>query len=454
MQVNFSFFCSCGRREYALLRKQIDTCAPFGRSYEFPGCHMPEGCRPVEATMGFWNSQGSYQIYFRPSVSYEGENPQLKAFFHASALKFKSFEELVLTLMTLGEGGSIQPKEKEPVLKGYEKLEKALGERVMGQERAVEAVAFKLYSHMCKKNPTRPLSLIFYGPTGVGKSELGKSILPVLNQEGEKYQFVWTELNTFTEAHSAYRLTGAPPGYAGYEDKPVFEAVRKNPHTIFMFDELEKAHPEVLKVFMSILDEGRCTAHREDAEQGRELDFRHCILLFTTNADLSRSGNRPLGFSGQEEKEEERREPSNAAELALQLFQEDEAARGALVRSGVLKEIAGRFSGLIGFRELDRPAKIKVTEKQIMALGREYGLQITQISPEIAQELTPKDALSLRSTVGILEGVLTPIFLSCAGRWPENTTFRLEGTTEALCLVPQGREEFLLPLPRINGSGG
>ncbi len=451
MQVNFSFFCSCGQREYALLRKQIDTCAPFGRSYEFPGCHMPEGCHPAETTVGFWNSQGSYQIYFRPAVSYAGRNPKLKAFFQASALKFRSFEALVLTLITLGEGECPPPKEKKPRLKGYQTLEKALGEYVVGQEHAVEAVAFKLYSHMGKKNPTRPLSLIFYGPTGVGKSELGKSLLPVLNREGKPYQFIWTELNTFTEAHSAYRLTGAPPGYAGYEDKPIFEAVRKNPYTIFMFDELEKAHPEVLKVFMSILDEGRCSAHREDDQQGRELDFRHCILLFTTNADLSRSGNRPLGFSGGEEKKAERSIPAKEGELALQLFREDESAREALVRSGVLKEIAGRFSGLIGFQTLDRSAKIRVTEKQIMALGQEYGLRITRVSSEITQELTPEDALSLRSTVGILEGVLTPVFLSFSGRWPESLPFHLEGTVETPNLVPQERAEFL---PCLNGAEG
>ena len=163
----------------------------------------------------------------------------------------------------------------------------------------MEAVSFKLWSHICKREPLRPLSLIFYGPTGVGKSELGKAIAPALNRclGEERYRLVWTELNTFTQPHSVHRLIGAPPGYVGYDDPPVLEAVRRCPYTVFMFDELDKAHPEVLKVFMSILDEGRCTARREDGQGERELDFRRCILLFTTNADLSSSRICSLGFS-------------------------------------------------------------------------------------------------------------------------------------------------------------
>ncbi len=145
-------------------------------------------------------------------------------------------------------------------------------------------------------------------------------------------------------------MTGAPPGYVGYEDQPILEAVRRNPRTVFMFDELEKAHPEVLKVFMSILDEGRCTAHRADEAGERELDFRRCVFVFTTNADLSPSGARPLGFSCRGEAVSQgEKKSATPAELAERLFQENEEARQAMVRQGVLREIAGRFSALIGF---------------------------------------------------------------------------------------------------------
>ena len=249
---------------------------------------------------------------------------------------------------------------------------------------------------------------------------------------------MWTELNTFTEAHSVHRLTGAPPGYVGYEDQPIFEAVRSNPHTVFMFDELEKAHPEVLKVFMSILDEGRCTARKAGEAGERELDFRRCVFVFTTNADLTTAGGRPLGFSEyrplpQRKEAEPEREAATPAELAKRLFRENEEARRAMVRLGVLREIAGRFSGIIGFRSLDEGARQAVTVKQIVALGREYGLDILQVAPDTARALTPgRDALSIRSSVCVLESLLAPLFAAATGR----IAYCLTGLPGSLRLVP------------------
>lgn len=322
----------------------------------------------------------------------------------------------------------------------YSRLRQELGEQVLGQGDAVEAAAFKLWGHICKRHPLRPLSLIFYGPTGVGKSELGKAIAPALNRclGEERFRLVWTELNTFTQAHSAYRLTGAPPGYVGYDDPPVLEAVRRCPQTVFMFDELDKAHPEVLKIFMSILDEGRCTARREDGAGNRELDFRRCVFLFTTNTDLSVQAPPGLGFAPPQSKGPV---PISAplpgpATLAQRLFHADEAARQALTRSGVLREIAGRFSGLIGFQPLDRSAQEAVTAKQIAALGREYGLNITHVDPAIAHALTPQDTLSPRSSVPMLEGILTPTFLANASLATKRSALRLTGTLERLVLIP------------------
>lgn len=301
------------------------------------------------------------------------------------------------------------------------------------------AAAFKLWAHACKREPLRPLSLILYGPTGVGKSELGKAIAPALNHctEEGRYRLVWTELNTFTQAHSTYRLTGAPPGYVGYDDPPVLEAVRRCPHTVFMFDELDKAHPEVLKVFMSILDEGRCTARQEDSQGSRELDFRRCIFLFTTNTDLS--GARRLGFAPAQPPPAGSGPAASLtggpADLARQLFQSDETARQALARSGVLREITGRFSGLVGFQPLDEPARVAITAKQITALAREYGLNVVQTAPQLARALTPRQAVSPRSSVPMLEGVLSPVFLACPPSAREQALC-LSGSVEHMYLAP------------------
>ena len=441
--MEFYRFCSCSAADYDTLRQYVDRCGSVGRSYEFAGCGMPAGCSPDRVRLGFWHCGGDYWLYMRPEVAYGGPDEALREFFsNGGTQRYRSFDALTQRLSSL----KTEPASESPqgMASLFHQLRSELGSRVLGQERAVEAAAFKLAAHVCKRSPRRPLSLIFYGPTGVGKSELGKAVHDALNRclGTERYSLVWTELNTFTEAHSVYRLTGAPPGYVGYDDAPVFEAVRQCPYTVFMFDELDKAHPEVLKVFMSILDEGRCTARRDDEKLGRELDFRRCVFLFTTNTDLSGRARPPLGFSAPGEPEKDAacagpgRQYEPQSELAMRLFRDDENARMQLARSGVLREIAGRFSGLIGFDELTWRSRTDVTALQIISLGREYGLEISRVSPDIANALTPRGALSLRSAVPVLEGLLGPVFLSASALAHSGSPMKLEGSLDSLRLVP------------------
>lgn len=450
--MTFAQFCAASPAGYEGLRKQIERCAQLSRSYEFPNCKMPIGCVPGFATLGFVRQGSQYLFYWRPIVVYRGNSRVLAALFSRSSWRFDSFEDMAVRLRSLRKE-TASPPSVPPLLKTswpplYHRLTAELEKQVLGQARAVEAAAFRLCGHVGKANPARPLSLIFYGPTGVGKSELGKALAPALSRCcGREYRAVWTELNTFTQPHSVHRLTGAPPGYVGYEDQPIFAAVRDNPFTVFMFDELEKAHPEVLKVFMSILDEGRCTAHKVDEAGARELDFRRCVFVFTSNADLSsHNDSRRLGFSLGESAQPARsgKPAASPAELAERLFQENEQARRCMVRQGVLAEIAGRFSGFIGFQPLDEAARLAITVKQIMSLGREYGLDIVQVDPITVQALTPgQDALSIRSSLSVLEGVLTPLFLQMteAGGLP----LRLSGPINALrleCAHPMASNSF------------
>lgn len=439
--LEFAQICACGPSGYALLKQRVDACARVGRSYEFAACRLPAHCWPAQAQLGFWRLEGDYLLYFRPGVSYGGASPRLRDFFQrGSVQRFSGFQAMVDCLRDLDR--DLAGLDAAPADALFSRLRQELQGRVLGQDQAVEAAAFKLWVHLCKREPLRPLSLIFYGPTGVGKSELGKAIAPALNRclGEERYQLVWTELNTFTQAHSVYRLTGAPPGYVGYDDAPVLEAVRRSPYSVFMFDELDKAHPEVLKVFMSILDEGRCTARKEDETGSRELDFRQCVFLFTTNTDLSAPAARRLGFAPPAQ----RSAPPpfcdaplpGPAGLARRLFQADESARQALIRSGVLGEIASRFGGLIGFRPMTEQDRRLITARQITALGREFGLEIVHISPAITQALTPALALSPRSSVPVLEGSLTPVFLAHAPQAGRGIRFRLDGTPERMVLIP------------------
>ncbi|MFN3533809.1 MAG: ATP-dependent chaperone ClpB [Desulfatiglandales bacterium] len=165
--------------------------------------------------------------------------------------------------------------EKEKLLQ----MEKRLLERVVGQEKAIEAVSNAVRrARSGLQDPNRPIgSFIFMGPTGVGKTELAKALAAFLFND-EKFM-IRLDMSEFMEKHSVARLIGAPPGYVGYEEGGYLtEAVRTHPYSVVLLDEIEKAHPEVFNVLLQILDDGRLTDGK-----GRTVDFRNTVLIMTSN---------------------------------------------------------------------------------------------------------------------------------------------------------------------------
>lgn len=165
--------------------------------------------------------------------------------------------------------------EKEKLLR----LEPILHERVIGQEEAVEAVANAvLRARSGLKDPKKPIgSFIFLGPTGVGKTELARTLAASLFDSEENITRI--DMSEYMEKHAVSRLIGAPPGYIGYEEGgQLTEAVRRKPYGVVLFDEIEKAHPDVFNLFLQILDDGRLTD-----SQGRTIDFKNTIIIMTSN---------------------------------------------------------------------------------------------------------------------------------------------------------------------------
>ncbi len=159
------------------------------------------------------------------------------------------------------------------------KMEDALGARVIGQSEAVAAVARAVRrSRAGLQDPKRPIgSFMFLGPTGVGKTELTKSLAQFLFDD--ETAMVRLDMSEFMEKHSVARLIGAPPGYVGYDEGGVLtEAVRRRPYQVILFDEIEKAHPDVFNVLLQVLDDGRLTDG-----QGRTVDFRNSVIILTSN---------------------------------------------------------------------------------------------------------------------------------------------------------------------------
>ncbi|MDB6054566.1 MAG: ATP-dependent chaperone ClpB [Verrucomicrobiales bacterium] len=165
--------------------------------------------------------------------------------------------------------------EKQKLLR----LDKILHERVVGQEQAVEAVADAVIrSRSGLKDPKRPIgSFIFLGPTGVGKTELARALSESLFDSEDN--MIRIDMSEYMEKHAVARLIGAPPGYVGYEEGgQLTEAVRRKPYSVVLFDEIEKAHPDVFNVLLQILDDGRLTD-----SQGRTVNFKNTLIIMTSN---------------------------------------------------------------------------------------------------------------------------------------------------------------------------
>ena len=470
---------SCATEEdYTYLREELDK-SPKEITLTFSDCELPSGCTPSYATVEFYKRENSYVMRFQGMVRYSGKNLAVSALCDSRPLLFQTFSKMrgFLSLLsadtyppvvkpceaTLEEEYDLNsvvnmdeitlPTSAVQTAPDCGAIQHEFEKVIVGQETAVETISHQAALHLSKSNPQKPLSIVLAGPSGTGKSEMAKALPKILSKlSANRYSTVWTDLNTFGEAHSVNRLVGAPPGYVGYDDTTIFEAVTQNPHTVYIFDEMEKAHPDVLKTFMAILDEGRCAARKELENHSREYDFKHCIFMFTTNLNLDTVPQKSTGFTFPDDVEcvrhtddaveVEYTESGSEDELMAvtkRIYRNTEAARKAFMETGVLREIASRFNCFINFDELDAEAKVRILAKQIIETAFEYNLRLTYISSAILQSLvdasTSENVLTVRSFKVVNEGYLAAAFAEAAVRCAGQAV-RLEGTIETPEIIP------------------
>ncbi len=239
-------------------------------------------------------------------------------------------------------------------------MESHLKARVIGQDEAVEAVCAAIRRNKIQINPQkRPASFIFVGPTGVGKTELVKQLANELFDTPET--LIRLDMSEFMEKHSVSRIIGSPPGYVGYDEAgQLTEKVRRKPYSVILFDEIEKAHPDVMNILLQILDEGKTS----DA-QGRTVDFSNTVIIMTSNAG-SQNRESAMGF-GKSDND----------------VSKDKAMKG--LREFLRPEFIGRVDEVIIFNKLDSAAYTKIASLLISDLVP--GLRDKGITLNIAENV-------------------------------------------------------------------
>ena len=254
-------------------------------------------------------------------------------------------------------------------------LEEKLHERVIGQNEAVEAVAKAIRrGRIGLKDPKRPIgSFLFLGPTGVGKTELSKALAEILFDN--ENAMIRLDMSEYMEAHSISKLIGSPPGYVGFDNGgQLTEKIRRKPYSVILFDEIEKAHPDVMNILLQILEDGHLTD-----SQGREVNFKNTIIIMTSNLGARHiTDKKSLGFGGSNDTKSNN-EKNEYDEIKSEVMKE--------LKRELRPEFINRIDEIIVFHKLNDDEITKIAQIMIKEVERRLKEQkfIVTIEPSVAE---------------------------------------------------------------------
>ncbi len=398
---------------------------------------LPPGCLPNRTDIGFEidHKSGAAKLLVSLGVRYTGQNTQIGQWLAAGHKEFGSFAELkdwirgslavefrnntstniyaantdhcnppnAASITDIRVVHEAMKEINRPLYLDEDNLFNELRKRVLGQDKALKSLSAVMARHCARRRPKRPAVIFAVGPSGVGKTRSAEALSEVLRNMDTAdmgYGFLRLDMNEYQEKHRISQLIGAPQGYIGHgEGSQLVDTLRANPHTILLFDEIEKSHPAILKVLMNAMDAGRLsTADRSSA--GREIDCRLAAFIFTSNLDAKEIidelttrnafGNRAI---------------------------EDDVCRRRLHATGIAPEIIGRIGRFLVFRPLSPEIRAEIIAMAIVEIAEEYGVEVSYVEPDVIIDILKRvhsQNFGVRPERFIIDDLLGGLFAKAA----------------------------------------
>lgn len=405
--------------------KALHACVRF-RDQE-----MPHGCAPARADVGFEinPATGAASLHVQKGAHYSGAAPDIAEWISTGTRSFVNFDSLMAWVRgplreaflptPQSKPGNISPSADQltnlpKVMHGLRDVEESvvidetkLRERILasvrGQDHAIRSLASVVARHCARTQHKRPAVLFSVGPSGVGKTrsaEILAEALSALHTGSDDFRFLRLDMSEYQEAHRVSQLIGSPQGYLGHhEGSQLLDTLSANPKCIVLFDEIEKAHPAILKVLMNAMDAGRLSSASKTSG-GHQVDCRQAIFLFTSNLDANGILN-----------ELENRQGFGNTSL------EDDVCRRRMQSAGIPPEIVGRIGRFLVFRPLDTRTRAEIMAGTIAEIAAEYGVQVNFVEPGVVLELMKScrsDGFGMRPGQFMIDEALGEAFIQAA----------------------------------------
>lgn len=389
----------------------------------FTACQLPPGCTPSAARVGFEGNASGAVLLVDKGVRYTGSSDDVRAWLNAGERRFTGFDELRNWILSeiaplfLAASDSEQTSSRlryglPAELTDLDSVtattaahasasltaDDLLGElsaRVYGQDDAMKALARRVTQHVRRTHPRRPTTIFALGPTGVGKTRAAEALAESLGVVlgGRWSSFIRLNMNEYQERHRVSQLLGAPPSYIGYGDGThLIDRLAAQPESVVLFDEIEKAHPDILVALMSAMDAGELSSPAP-AARSRLVDCRRAVFYFTSNVDVIDAITELDADS----------DPAQSV---------DGTCRRHLKAGGIRPELVGRIGAFLAFRPLSSRARAEIATAAVARVAAEYGLKVVRVAPDVISAIVsrPYDELGARPDEYYIDDLLSAEF--------------------------------------------